>query len=104
MSEHYGQWQADGDDLTNGKQRVEWGQDTVPTKQEGRAWLAAVAKKITSGERIRREPRACRDAKRFVERCPPQAYPSTMRRFYADNDKPTACIDLEIYGLAFCDG
>ncbi len=104
MSDHHGQWQADGDDLKTGKQCVLWGQDTVPTKEDGHRWLAEVSSKLTHGERKRREPRACNDAKKFIRRAPPEGYPSTMRRFHVDKDKPTgACIDLEIYGMAFCD-
>lgn len=103
MSKHSGQWQADGDAIKRGggKQCVEWGQDTVPTKGDGRRWLAQVSDMVTHGERKRLAPNACKDAKKFVRRAPVDGHPTTARRFFADDDTPSACIDLEIYGLAF---
>lgn len=66
--------------------------------------LADVAAKCTSGERKRRQNRACRDAQRFVSRAPRGGYPSMSKHFYAGDDSyRNARIDLEIYGLAFKD-
>ena len=106
MSEHYGQWQAQGDDMPTTKGRTtEWGQDSVPDKNDGLAWLMDVAEQCTAGERARREARACPQAVRFVMRCPPEGHPLTSKHFYARDDRyKNARIDLEIYGRAFCDG
>lgn len=106
MSEHYGQWQAQGDDMPTTKGRtVEWGQDTVPNKEDGLRWLTEVAMQCTASERERREGRACPQAIKFVNRCPPGGHPRTSKHFYARDDRyKNARIDLEIYGLAFRDG
>lgn len=103
VSEHHGEWQAQGDDIPGRGHRVSWGQADVPTKAQGLAWLGAIATHCTESVRKRRE-RACRDAKRFVDRAPVEGYPSMMKSFYCGGDRyPNARIDLEIYGLAFRD-
>lgn len=106
MSAHYGQWQAQGDDIDDppkGHCR-EWGQDDVPTKGQGLAWLAETSAMCTKSQRKRREGDACADAVRFVRRAPAGGYPSMSRHFYANDDAyPDARIDVEIYGLAFRD-
>lgn len=106
MSKHHGQWQAQGDDIKNppkGHCR-EWGQDSVPTKTDGLGWLAEVAAMCTVSQRDRRTPVACRKAKRFVRRAPPEGYPTMSVHFPAPQDAyKNARIDLEIYGDAFAD-
>ncbi|MBX3270374.1 MAG: hypothetical protein KF729_08950 [Sandaracinaceae bacterium] len=103
MSEHHGQWQAQGDDVSGRGHRVTWGQDVVPTKADGLEWLEQLAANCSKGEGKRRE-RACRDAKRFVCRAAPEGHPSMMKSFYCRDDAyPNARIDVEIYGFAFRD-
>jgi hypothetical protein len=76
----------------------------VPTKEQGTQWLGEVSVKCTHGQRARREGRACRDARKFVQRAPAGGYPTSSRHFYARDDRyPNARIDVEIYGLAFKD-
>lgn len=104
MSEHYGQWQAQGDDIKDPPKGHchEWGQDVVPTKPDGLTWLEAVKAQCTASQRARREQRAFSRADRFVRRAPPDGYPTTHKHFYAEDDAfPDARVDLEIYGLAF---
>jgi hypothetical protein len=81
------------------------GRDTVPNKEDGLRWLTEVAMQCTASERERREGRACPQAIKFVNRCPPGGHPRTSKHFYARDDRyKNARIDLEIYGLAFRDG
>lgn len=102
MSKNSGQWQAQGDDIGGKGHCVEWGQDAVPTKQQGLTWLGQVEAACAHKQRERRAG-SFRDARRFVQRAPPGGYPSTSRHFYADDDRyPDARVDLEIYGMAFC--
>jgi hypothetical protein len=106
MSEHYGQRQAQGDDIQDPPHGhcQEWGQDIVPTKPEGLGWLTAVNAMCTASQRQRRVGRAFAAAERFVRRAPQGGYPTTMKPFYARDDSyPDARVDLEIYGLAFRD-
>ncbi|MCK6523947.1 hypothetical protein L6R49_21265, partial [Myxococcota bacterium] len=65
---------------------VEWGQDEVPTKAEGRSWLSQVAERCTSSQRARRAVRACKEALRFIKRAPPGGYPTISKHFYAKGD------------------
>ncbi len=104
MSNHSGQWQAQGDDIDDPPRGhcVEWGEAEVPTKEQGRGWLGEVADKCTKTQRRRRSGRACRDAKKFIARAPAEGYPTTSKHFYARDDAyVNARIDLEIYGMAF---
>jgi hypothetical protein len=106
MSDHHGQWQAQGDDITEppGGHCKEWGQNAVPTKGEGLQWLVCVVGMCTSAQRRRREARAQRQAERFVSRAPREGYPTTSKHFYAQDDRyPDARIDVEVYGMAFQD-
>ncbi|MDP3571090.1 MAG: hypothetical protein Q8S42_10705 [Archangium sp.] len=101
MSNHHGQWQAQGDDIPKPGHRRMWGQELVPTKQQGREWLIEVQEMCQRAE-LRRREEAFRDAQRFLSRAPVEGYPSTMKPFYAyDDSYPNARVDLEIYGLAF---
>ncbi|HFE45574.1 MAG TPA: hypothetical protein ENJ18_08770 [Nannocystis exedens] len=105
MNNHHGQWQAQGDDIDARGHCVEWGEIKVPTKEQGRDWLGEVAGKCTRSQRRRREGRACRDARRFIDRAPAEGYPTTSKHFYARDDAyANARIDLEIYGMAFRNG
>lgn len=104
MSKNSGEWQAQGDDIPGRGHRVDWGQDEVPTKTQGLRWLHEVGEECTGSQRSRRETTACRDARRFVARVPPEGYPTTSRQFYArDGHYKNARIDLEIRGMAFKD-
>jgi hypothetical protein len=104
MSEHYGQWQAQGDDIKNppkGHCRT-WGQDTAPTKDEGCTWLGGVMEMCSASQRRCRQARAYPSAQRFVRRAPPEGYPTTSVHFYAFRDSGrNERIDLEIWGYAF---
>jgi hypothetical protein len=106
MSNHHGQWQAQGDDIKNPPRghRKEWGQATVPTKPQGLGWLQEVVDMCTDSQYRRREVRGFRAAEKFVRRAPPDGYPTMMKSFYANDDKyRDARVDLEIYGKAFAD-
>lgn len=103
MSDHHGQWQAQGDDVDGNRtgHRKHWGQAGVPTKANGLAWLLEVSGMCTHSQRKRRE-NACKAARRFVRRAPIEGYP-TMRKTFSANDSHcrNARIDLEVYGMAF---
>lgn len=101
VSEHHGQWQAQGDDIPErGHSRV-WACDDVPTNRQGMDWLAELMAKCERRQATRRA-RAHKDAMRFLERAPSEGYPSLQRSFYArDDDYKNARIDVEIYGCAF---
>lgn len=106
VSQHYGQWQAQGGDMADPSKGecIEWGQDEVPTKRDGLTWLGGVMDRCTHSQRRLRQVRAELEARRFVQRAPAAGYPTTSRHFYARDDRyPDARIDLEIYGLAFKD-
>jgi hypothetical protein len=102
MSTYYGQWQAQGEDIANPGHCRTWGQETVPTKDEGLAWLGEVAGMCTASQRKRRQDKGFNAAERFVRRAPAEGYPTTSKHFYAGDDAYLdARVDLEIYVLAF---
>lgn len=106
MANHSGQWQAQGDDIKtppNGH-CVTWGHGYIPTKSEGHGYLDQVIDKCQKKEKKLREDAEIK-ARRFIDRSPPEGYPTASKHFYCNSDVyKNARIDLEIYGMAFCDG